>query len=470
MIKNDRQFKVSSARVNQLRDAISHLSEAPIDPGSHPQLRDLEIAALRGQLEDIQAEVSAYLELVESPPATFEVDSLHELPQSLIRARIASGLTHRALADLLGLKEQAIQRYEATDYAGANLDRLVKVADAIGVHVRQELHLHHGLSGPKVARRLKEAGVNTNLLEQRFLSAGDNLNDLGPVQVSRLIQDVQRVFKFSASDLRSSEPLEPDVLPHLAATYKKPVNAKDESAQVYVLYAHYLAMQVSGLVSRPFERPSSDWRDTRNTLLESGGVNLRNAVNYAWDLGIAVVPLQDRINIHGAFWNFGDRAAIVIKQGMRTTSRWLVDFLHELYHAATESDGVVESESVIDEDVEELANEYAADVALGGRSEELFDAAVKEADGNMRYLKRAVQVVAEKEKVPLGVFANALAWRLMPEHNWWGAAANLQVGEDDPWEIVRDVMLERVDLSRLPEPDQRLVMAALRDDRDLANV
>ena len=97
-------------------------------------------------------------------------------------------------------------------------------------------------------------------------------------------------------------------------------------------------------------------------------MNLRSAVNYAWDLGIAVVPLQDRISIYGAFWNFGDRAAIIVKQGMRTTSRWLVDLLHELYHAATEPDGVVEfGEASSMNGVEELANDYAAAVALGGR-------------------------------------------------------------------------------------------------------
>ena len=470
MIKNERQFKVSSTRMKQLREAISQLSGTPIDPGLHPQLRDLEIAALRGQLEDIQADVSAYLELVKSPPAIIAVDSLHELPHSLIRARIASGLTHRALADRLGLQEQAIQRYEATDYASANLVRLTEVADALGVQVRQVLHLHHGLTGPAVARRLREAGVEANFLERRFLSASDTLSDLGPVQVGCLVQDVQRVFKFSTAELRSTDPLTPDLEPHLAATYKKPVNANDEAARAYVVYAHYLAMQVSGLVTQPFVPPSSEWGDTRAALMKTGGVNLRSVVDYAWDRGIAVVPLQDRINIHGAFWNFGDRAAIVIKQGMRTTSRWLVDLLHELYHAATEPNGIVDSASPVDEGVEELANEYAADVALGGRSEELFEAAVKEAKGNMSFLKRSVQVVAAREDVPLGVFANALAWRLMPEHNWWGVAANLQVGEGDPWEIVRDVMLERVNISRLPEPDQRLVMAALRDDRDLSNV
>jgi HTH-type transcriptional regulator/antitoxin HipB len=39
---------------------------------------------------------------------------LTELLVALIEARIAAGLTQKALADRLGVAEQQIQRYEAT--------------------------------------------------------------------------------------------------------------------------------------------------------------------------------------------------------------------------------------------------------------------------------------------------------------------------------------------------------------------
>jgi transcriptional regulator with XRE-family HTH domain len=53
------------------------------------------------------------------------------LPDTLIRARIAAGLSQAALAERLGMKPQQVQRYEATKYASASLTRLLEVARAI---------------------------------------------------------------------------------------------------------------------------------------------------------------------------------------------------------------------------------------------------------------------------------------------------------------------------------------------------
>jgi hypothetical protein len=39
------------------------------------------------------------------------------------------------------LKEQQIQRYEATRYAGVSLERLQAVADALGVVIREQVVL-----------------------------------------------------------------------------------------------------------------------------------------------------------------------------------------------------------------------------------------------------------------------------------------------------------------------------------------
>ena len=336
-----------------------------------------------------------------------------------LRARIASGLTHRALADRLGLKEQAVQRYEATDYASANFGRLAEVADALGVQIRQELHLPIDLSPATLVKRLKNAGVSTALLERRFLDGSTRVGDRSD-QCGRLIDDVERVFGWSPSDLKSDHSLNPDVTPQLAASFKKPVNSNDESATAYVVYAHYLALQLASLTPGRFDAPPSDWKEMRCLLEARGEISLRTVSNYAWDIGIAVVPLQDRISIHGAFWNFGDRAAIVMKQGMRTSSRWLFDLLHELYHAATDPEGVVE-DGDLDADAEINANQFAADVLLDGRAEELIEQAVREAGGQIPRLKRAAQSVAASAGVPVGVLANTLSWRLaLQGEEWWG--------------------------------------------------
>jgi len=53
------------------------------------------------------------------------------VPRDLIRARIASGLTHKDLAKRLGMAEQQIQQYEAKDYESVSLARIAEIAKAL---------------------------------------------------------------------------------------------------------------------------------------------------------------------------------------------------------------------------------------------------------------------------------------------------------------------------------------------------
>ena len=62
---------------------------------------------------------------------------MEEVPSILIKARIAKGFSQRQLADALGLKEQQIQRYEAEEYASANLRRLADVARALSLNINE---------------------------------------------------------------------------------------------------------------------------------------------------------------------------------------------------------------------------------------------------------------------------------------------------------------------------------------------
>ena len=66
------------------------------------------------------------------------VASIDDLSRALIQGRIASGLTQKELATRLGLKEQQIQRYEATNYASASLVRVCEVAKSLGLKVKAE--------------------------------------------------------------------------------------------------------------------------------------------------------------------------------------------------------------------------------------------------------------------------------------------------------------------------------------------
>src|SRR5580692_215477 len=123
MIKNERQYRITKAQLERFSDAIKHV-EAASDSGIDPLLKKAQFEALQSQFKDLQDELLAYEALQAGNAHVVEVESFDEIPSALIRARIAAGLSQKDLAERLGLKEQQVQRYEATNYAGASFSRL----------------------------------------------------------------------------------------------------------------------------------------------------------------------------------------------------------------------------------------------------------------------------------------------------------------------------------------------------------
>ena len=56
---------------------------------------------------------------------------LESLPEMLIEERMRLGFTQKQLAEKIGIKEQQIQRYEASRYQSASLRRLQEIAKAL---------------------------------------------------------------------------------------------------------------------------------------------------------------------------------------------------------------------------------------------------------------------------------------------------------------------------------------------------
>jgi len=113
-----------------------------------------------------------------------------------------------------------------------------------------------------------------------------------------------------------------------------------------------------------------------------------------------------------------------------------------------------------DED-EQQASQFAGDVLLEGRAEELAHLAAKEAGGDIPRLKSTLPRVAAREQVPVGALANYMAFRLSLEgQNWWGTATALQAGGNG-WDLARDALLQHLQMSKLAEPDRELLGLAL---------
>lgn len=132
MIRNARQYRITKAQAEKFRRALNEFDDRPsAHAGVHPKLIKAQRDAIVSQLESLEQEIEEYERLQKSRRRQLDLDLVVELPKALIRARIAAGLSQRELADRLGLKEQQIQRYEATNYESASLKRVLEVARAL---------------------------------------------------------------------------------------------------------------------------------------------------------------------------------------------------------------------------------------------------------------------------------------------------------------------------------------------------
>lgn len=89
----------------------------------------------------MRAQLAEYDELRSGKPVIVRIGSLDDLPRTLIKARIAAGLTQRDLAERLEVPEEQVQRDEETGYSEAPLARLTEVAEVLGFTLGMEIAL-----------------------------------------------------------------------------------------------------------------------------------------------------------------------------------------------------------------------------------------------------------------------------------------------------------------------------------------
>ncbi len=131
MIHSDRQHRISSGELAKLKSALA-ATEA--QPREEEWLQEIEVAGLKSQIAGIEADIAHYDMLKAGEIPVAKSFSLTALPDVLIEARIASGMSQTDLADAIGVRAQQIQRYEASNYMGASLARLIEISKVLNVH------------------------------------------------------------------------------------------------------------------------------------------------------------------------------------------------------------------------------------------------------------------------------------------------------------------------------------------------
>ena len=132
MIKNERQYKFTKTQVERFERTLAELSSRnPEDTGLHPLVAKAQEDAVSGQIVDLKEELHVYESMKAGTFSLGQLEVVSELSNMLIGARIVQGISQKELAERVGLKEQQIQRYEATDYASASLSRIREIVSGL---------------------------------------------------------------------------------------------------------------------------------------------------------------------------------------------------------------------------------------------------------------------------------------------------------------------------------------------------
>ncbi len=128
MIKSDAQRERTLVQIEGFRKALAQGDE---------QLSGKRAAAVRASYESmirqLEDEVREYDELKAGEFSLPPVHRLDQIAPSLVKMRIAKGVSQTELARRLGVSKQVISRYEESDYQTVAVARLQEILDAIGI-------------------------------------------------------------------------------------------------------------------------------------------------------------------------------------------------------------------------------------------------------------------------------------------------------------------------------------------------
>ncbi len=137
MIQNERQYKVTKGQIKKLTDALkaSGATKKKMDTRVYKAM----VAGIESQIRELKDQLVLYDKLKETKAFTYS--SVVELPEILIKTRIARGYTQKQLAEKVKIAPQQIQKYEATQYKTVNLKRIIEISNALNIKFKGKVAL-----------------------------------------------------------------------------------------------------------------------------------------------------------------------------------------------------------------------------------------------------------------------------------------------------------------------------------------
>jgi transcriptional regulator with XRE-family HTH domain len=404
----------------------------------------------------------------------------------LKRLREKKGLKSNDLADRSGITAQSISRIEK-GHQDVSFTTLRKLLASMGYSLadlaNEEVELENEKSADKtfsfLLKKLSKIGIEPSFVTKKIIPKSLQL-ELGNLQLGQpdLLLDeaasyLSNIYGWRLNDIWSNSELNFDESNVNLALFKKGSRSNYNQIKAYVPYANFLARIVikanHHVVRTPRPKDIEDFKQTLNTVY--GGLTLSAILNYAWDMGICVIPLKDSGIFHGVAWNINGKPVIVLKQQVVSHAKWIFDLLHELYHVLVhlkeDNEIILETSEISpnskDEDPREReANSFASQVIFNGNPEKFAQEAVTIAKGKIEFLRSAVEDVAERNQIRVDALANYLAHRLAYQGNqWWSIADGLQEKDPEPFEIAQEILLQNIEINNLTSMDYNLLATAL---------
>lgn len=467
LIKNDLELSISEENLAHFLSTLEGLEKDESIQELSPRKQEIYRKALYGEVENLQIQIQEYNKLKNEGINAIIIKESTDLPQTIIKYRIAKGISESTLAKKLGIEESELIEHEENLFVDADKQLLKDLLNILNVEVPHTLS-ELLFNSEKVKSNLKtKLGSIFNRLVPFELKEEYNLLE----GYLKLHSALQRIFGEQSNAILLGTQI--DYRP-VSVRYKVPNGLNSDTLYLHTSYAFHISKRITEINDIPSKTLETDPNKFRKAIIEKyGELNIENCIQYVWHLGIPVLPLKLKGGFHAACWRIDGRNVIVLKQQSKSNARWLFDLLHEYWHATQEphllSRDVVDIQDVMSEgnkNQEELdANNFAADVIFDGKLEELLNECVTLSNGKIQYLKRAVQSVATTNGIDVGALANQAAFHLQKSgRNWWGAAQNLQ-DKDDPFNIAYKILEESINISEIDDPiDKELLENALYED------
>lgn len=463
---DDGRLRVRFADGDEANVAVDRLVRSRSDGVRWDEARhtahDILVPADEGELEVSWMDIRAQSD---PPFAAYLMQTADEeaqrIGQRLRSLREQRRMTAKEVAEIAGIAPLSLSRIELGRH-DVVFRTLRRILAAMNLTLRDLAEAAEPRLEPaRVASRLREAGVSGQVVERLQLALGH--------RPGRLVAGVRRVFGWSVEDLLAGAELPLEPASAAAGWFKSQVN-QNPALATYTLWAHWLALLVDQAVPRATaELPENPYAIREDILARHDRLRFEELLEWCWEQGIAVLPLRDPGEFHGAVWSVEGRAVIVLKQKTPWESRWTFDLGHEIGHVSRHLDststavvelGEINLVAATDDDEQE-ANDFAGELLLGD-PDAIAQELAERTHHALPRLKSEVQKAATDHRVESDALANYMAWRLDLEgENWWGTAARLQDESGRAPLVARDALLARIDWSRLTEDDAALLRTAL---------